>query len=131
MTERPLPGLPRVAAAADRAGEAAITRYAPERVVVRAHARRPSLLVLGDTYFAGLAATVDGHDAPIHRVDDFPRGAIVPAGAHTVEFRYGPRPSSGAVVSLLTLLALVATAVVGLRAGRARRSRPGRAAPAG
>ena len=95
-------------------------------------ATRPSLLVLGDSFFPGWTATVDGRDAPIHRVDDLFRGVQLPAGAHTVEFRYRPATFKiGAVVSLLTLLALVATAVVGLRAGRARRSRPGRAAPAG
>ena len=43
-------------AAADRAGEAAITRYEPERVVVRARGERPSLLVLGDSFFPGWTA---------------------------------------------------------------------------
>jgi hypothetical protein len=132
ITERRLPGMPEARGAAGRGGggTARITRYEDERVVVRARAPRPGLLVLGDTHFPGWEATVDGREAPIERVDYLFRGVRLPAGVHTVEFRY--RPLSwriGWIVSLVALLGLALAAVAGVV--RARRGRGGPRAPLG
>jgi hypothetical protein len=100
-------------------GSARITAYEDERVVVRAQARRPGILVLGDTHFPGWKATVDGREAPIERVDYVFRGVKVGAGAHTVEFRYEPLSwRAGWITSLLSLLALAGVVVVGRRRAR-------------
>jgi hypothetical protein len=104
-------------------GTARITTYEDERVVVTARARRPGILVLGDTYFPGWKATVDGREAPIERVDYVFRGVKLGAGAHTVEFRYEPLSwRAGWITSLLSLLALAAAVIVGRR--RARGANP-------
>ena len=94
------------------AGEARIVRDDPERVVVRADTRGGhSLVVLADTYYPGWKATVDGEDTEIVRTQHLLRGVVVPAGTHTVEFRYVPWSwRVGWIVSLLTAMALAGVA---------------------
>jgi uncharacterized membrane protein YfhO len=117
LTEKRLPGLPESAAAPG--GSARIVSYKPERVVVRANSARSGLLVLGDNWFPGWKATVDGKDVPIERVDYVYRGVRVGPGAHRVEFRYEPASwRIGWIMSLLALAGLAVVVVVGLRRRR-------------
>jgi Bacterial membrane protein YfhO len=100
-------------------GEARITDYEAERVVVETDADRRALLVLTDNWYPGWKATVDGEDAPIERVDYLIRGVAVPAGAHLVEFRYEPASwRAGWIVSTLALLTILAAAAIGWRRWR-------------
>lgn len=88
----------------------------PERVVVRAEATAPALLVLTDTYFPGWEATVDGVPAPIVRANGAHRAIAIAPGAHEVELRY--RPASlrrGALVSAGSVFLLTALAGVAAR----------------
>jgi hypothetical protein len=97
-------------------GWASITSYAPERVVVRAGARRTSLLVLTDSWFPGWRAELDGRPAEVYRVNYLLRGVRLPAGTSEVTFTY--RPTSyrlGWVTSLVAFLAILAAAFFGWR----------------
>jgi Bacterial membrane protein YfhO len=122
VTEERLPGVPVTDAAgrgARPAGTARILSYEPERVVVRAAADRDGVLVLGDTYFPGWKATVDGRSAPVTQVDYVLRGVHVGPGTHTVEFSYEPLSwRIGWIVSLVSALGLAAAAAVGWRRRR-------------
>ena len=72
--------------------------------------------MLTDSWAPGWKAKVDGEDADVQRVDYLIRGVAVPAGEHTVEFRYEPAVWTwGWIISLVTLLALAAAALVGWR----------------
>jgi hypothetical protein len=94
------------------AGDAAIERYEPERVVARTRADTASVLVLSDAWFPGWSVTVDGEDAALLRVDHALRGVALPAGDHTVEFRFQPRALvAGGLVTAVSLLMLVALAL--------------------
>jgi hypothetical protein len=118
VTERRLPGLSE--GPAPSPGEARISTYEPERVVVETRARRPAELVLTDVSFVGWNATVDGRDVPLDRVDYLFRGVRVPAGAHTVELRYEPASwRIGLAVSGVALVVLVGLVAIGLRQRRA------------
>jgi hypothetical protein len=123
ITERRIPGIADLRAApagTSPAGTSVVEHDGRERVVVRAEARRPALLVLGDTWYPGWKATVDGVEAPIRRVDYVLRGVRVPSGAHRVEFRYEPLSwRVGWIASLLALAGVALAAVVGLRRARA------------
>jgi hypothetical protein len=121
ITEQQIGGLPD-GAGATGAGTARIVRDDPERVVVNASSPGDGLVVLGDTYFPGWKATVDGEEAPIDRVDYLFRGVRVGAGEHTVEFRYQPLSwTAGWIVSVVALAGLVVAIAVGVR--RRRRGR--------
>jgi Bacterial membrane protein YfhO len=103
VTERRLPGL----AAAGPAGRAAIAAYQPDRVVVRVRATRPALLVLGDTWYPGWRAEVDGKPVRVERVNYVMRGIRVAAGTHDVELRFAPPAFRvGWIISLVAALAL-------------------------
>jgi Bacterial membrane protein YfhO len=118
VTPTPLPGL-RDGTGSGPAGNAHVTVYEPERVVVEATARRPAELVLTDLHYPGWKVTLDGEPADMHRVNYLLRGASLPTGSHRVEFRYEPTSYRiGWIVSLVALLALLGTVAYGLRRRR-------------
>ena len=129
VTEDRLPGLPQLAAASANAGrgDARIVRYEPERVVVRARSPGAGMLVLGDNYFPGWNAKVDGRPVPVERVDYVFRGVRLGPGAHTVEFRYEPLSwRIGWIVTLVSLAALALALAVGWRRRRRLAAQPPR-----
>lgn len=115
------------------AGTATIEHYAADRVEISADATRAGTLVLGDVWFPGWQATVDGHPNDVERVDYLFRGVRVGPGRHRVVFSY--RPASWRVslaITTVALLALVAGGVF-LVTGRRRRRKGStlRATPSG
>jgi hypothetical protein len=91
------------------ATRAAIADYGPQRVVIQATAEAPGLLLLGDLYYPGWQAWVDGVPVPIVEANYVWRGVPLTAGSHVVVFALRPR-------SLLYGLALSALALSGLAA---------------
>jgi hypothetical protein len=92
-----------------RAGTAVIERYAPEEVRVRVESPQPAVLILLDAFDQGWTATLEsGLELPILRANALVRAVVVPAGDHTVTFRYEtPLLRVGAAASLAgTLLCL-------------------------
>lgn len=75
---------------ADPSGTATITRELPEMVEVRTESNAPAYLVLADTFDPGWSATVDGRTVPIRPAYVAFRAVYIPAGTHTVLFRYQP-----------------------------------------
>jgi hypothetical protein len=92
----------------EEVGSAHITARERDRVVVRASAASPAVLVLTDPYFPGWTAHVDGRVVPIIRADSLFRGVLVPSGDHEVTFAYEPEPVAiGAAATVGTALVLV------------------------
>jgi hypothetical protein len=123
VTESALPGLPQATRSAPPAGASAqLTHYGAEKIVISAHATAPSLVVLTDDFYPGWTATVDGHTAPIQRVDYTLRGVAVGPGHHTIVMRYQPTSwTIGLIITLLSLAAVlgaVGYGVVTRRRGR-------------
>ncbi len=88
-------------------------KYTGSEVILNANLAAPAYLVLTDTYFPGWLAQIDGQDTPIYRANGNFRAVQVPAGEHTIRFKYSPVPFRiGSVLSLMAvigvLLALVA-----------------------
>jgi hypothetical protein len=71
-------------------GTARIVQEFPERVVVATDSATPAYLVLADTFDPGWSVTVDGRPQPIRPAYVAFRAVYLPAGAHTVDFRYRP-----------------------------------------
>lgn len=96
-------------------GAARVESYAPEEVVVAAHAPEPGAwVVLADVDFPGWTAEVDGAPAPIARADALFRAVWLRPGPHRVVFRYAPR--SFVRGAWLTLAGAVACAGLALAA---------------
>lgn len=73
-------------------GEAVVTRYEGERISLTARSSTNALLVLGEKYYRGWKATVDGKPVDIHVVNHVLRGVYLTPGEHKVEFRFDPLP---------------------------------------
>ncbi len=106
--DQPLPAATPLA----RDDHVTIAQYAPEAVLLNTDSPAASVLILADQAFPGWEATVDGHPTPILTADHLLRGVYLPAGAHSVQFRYRPVGFAwGAVITAgtgLGLLGLVA-----------------------
>jgi hypothetical protein len=108
------PDLPTTAPRAAQAAQ--IVDEGSQRVVVRATAQAPAVLVLTDQYDPGWEARVDGVVTSIVRVNTILRGVPLAPGEHEVVFEFRP-PALwiGAALSLLGLLFAAALAVFSLR----------------
>ena len=92
-----------------------VERYRPEEVVVRTAAPYAGILVLGDTFYPGWRAEVDGVDVRILRANLSQRAVPLEAGTHEVRFVFrSPAVGRGLLISLVSGLALAA-ALVGTR----------------
>lgn len=84
-----------------------------ERTEVRIQTEQMTdgFLVLRDVFLKGWIATVDSRPTDIYRVDGIFRGVFVPAGTHTVIFKYKPLWIKKAIyiesISLVVLLLLL------------------------
>ncbi len=72
------------------AGEASIVSHAPKQVVVKTKSAAAGVLLLNDRWHPDWKVTVDGQPASLLRANFIMRGVAVPAGEHTVEFRFEP-----------------------------------------
>ncbi len=104
---------PKWNAPAEAAGQARVTRYEAERIDVDAAVKLNSMLVLGEKYYKGWKATVDGKAAEIYPVDHVLRGIYLTPGSHKVEFVFDPTP-----FKVGKYLTLVSFAIFALFLGR-------------
>jgi hypothetical protein len=74
------------------AGSARLETYETNRITVIASATANALLVLGEKYYRGWYAKVDGNPAVIYPVDHVLRGVYLVPGIHKVEFVFDPLP---------------------------------------
>jgi hypothetical protein len=100
MRAAPPIALPAAAPAGDRLG---LTRPAPGQLVLRAQTGAGALLVLGEVFYPGWQATVDGRPAALLSADGILLALALPAGDHQVELTFAPDLFTiGAVVSALS-----------------------------
>ena len=90
--------------------EVRVLERGKNRTLIQTRMACRGMLIVGDTWFHGWQARVDGRTEPIYEAYGFLRGVVVEAGEHKVELRY--RPSSVIVGGTLTGLGLVAVAVL-------------------
>jgi uncharacterized membrane protein YfhO len=81
-----------------------IVSYASNRIMIEANLNHPGLLVLGDAYYPGWKAFVDGRETTIYKANYVMRAVKLPKGRHSVEFYYDPASFKvGALISVLAL----------------------------
>ncbi len=100
----------------DQNGEITLTEYQPNYLKFSANAASEQLAVFSDIYYdKGWNAFVDGEIVPHFRVNYILRALVLPAGEHTVEFKFQPKSyytgnKISFASSLLLILAIVSYA---------------------
>ncbi|MBM3875242.1 MAG: YfhO family protein [Verrucomicrobia bacterium] len=84
-------------------GEVKFVSYAPKRITLAASAPGPRVLLLNDRHDPNWTVRVDGQPAPLLRCNYIMRGVALPAGEHTIEFRFEP-PRQGLMLSMAGLV---------------------------
>ena len=83
---------------------ATITQYSANHLSLAAEAQADGILVLTDTYFPGWRVWVDGVERPVLQANYRFRGVTLPAGRHSIEFKYDSQSFElSADISLATL----------------------------
>ncbi len=83
-------------------GQATLTVWSPNRLVVEVTLPADGLVVISEAWDPGWRATVDGKAAPVEVALEALQGVPVPAGVHVVELVYQPWPvGAGLAVSAL------------------------------
>lgn len=101
--------LPEWQGASNADAQVQIVNERTKRIVVQVESDEPGWLRLADVWYPGWKASIDGTDVPIFKADFLFRAVQLPAGNHTVEFRYEPDSFRlGAVITGLGLLVLAA-----------------------
>jgi len=94
----------------------ALTSDRANAVTIRTYSTHSSLLVLSEIYYpAGWKAFVDGNETEIYKTNYILRSVIVPAGTHTIEFRFEPKSyERGYLVSNISWAAAVVLLFIGI-----------------
>jgi len=101
----------------DSASKITLIKYVPNHLTYQTHTAREQLAVFSEIYYAaGWQASIDGKDVPHFRANYILRAMVVPAGDHTIEFRFEPksfeRVENMSMVALIGLILLIVGAVV-------------------
>lgn len=84
--------------------EVKISHYSPLEVIIEVELAKNGFLVLGDTYYPGWKAFIDGKLTKIYRANYLQRAILVKEGKHKIRFIYAPITFKiGAVISFITL----------------------------
>jgi uncharacterized membrane protein YfhO len=89
-------------------------------LTIQADMKCQGMVVIGDSYFPGWQATVDGKPVEIYEAYAAVRGVVVDAGRHEIEMKY--RPRSAYLGLLMTALGLLGLFAVELWSRRRERS---------
>lgn len=100
-------------------GNAQVTRYEGEQIDLTVNNNANALLVLGEKFYRGWRAIVDGNPAAIERVDYILRGVYLPPGKHNVTFVFDPLPFK--IGKWLTLTSFMLFAIMLVREWLLRR----------
>jgi hypothetical protein len=88
LLSAPLPEAEPNATTNRNAGSVEFWSYSPKTIELATQSSSPAVLLLNDKYDEHWRVTVDGQPAPLLRCNFIMRGVYVPAGAHTVVFRF-------------------------------------------
>lgn len=90
------------------------TVYKPNELHYKAISRNGGLAVFSEIYFPwGWTATVDGKEVPVGRVNYVLRALQLPAGEHTVVFRFDPQSVHATETVAYASVALIYLALIG------------------
>ncbi|MES2544754.1 MAG: YfhO family protein [Bacteroidota bacterium] len=99
--------------AKDTTAKITITKYKPNTIVYNSSNSNSGFAVFSEMYYKnGWIATIDGKEATILKVDYVLRGLQIPAGKHTIEFKFEPQViKTGGRIALFTTIAILLLAI--------------------
>jgi len=97
----------------DQSGSITLTEYQPNYLKYESQADSEQLTVFSEIYYdKGWKAFIDGEEVSHFRVNYVLRAMIVPAGEHTIEFKFEPRSYYlGNKISLASSILLILIAL--------------------
>lgn len=90
--------------------------YKPNHLKYVSNNSKNGFGVFSEMYYEkGWIATIDGKDAEIYNVDYVLRGLQIPAGKHTIEFKFEPQVvKTGSTIALISTLLMLLTIGLGI-----------------
>ena len=90
----------------------AILEYSPNSVTIKATLLADGYLVLGDTFYPGWNAYVDGKKSRVLKTNYILRSVFLEKGEHTVKFIYEPKSFSiGMIITLTSIVILIPVSI--------------------
>ena len=97
-------------------GALTLTSYEANALTFEAEAEAERVAVFSDIYYPGWQCTIDGQPADVLRADYVLRAVVIPAGKHTVAFRFDPQSlhttEAIAYISLILLALLFVSLLI-------------------
>ncbi len=92
-------------------GSIKLTDYKPDHLIYASNSTSDQLAVFSEVWYGpnkGWQAYIDGNPVDHIRVNYILRGLIIPAGQHTIEFKFNPRSYAiGSMISLICSLLII------------------------
>lgn len=87
--------------ASDTAASVSVTGKSNHLLALKTTSTQSGFMVVGEVFYPEWHAFIDGKEVEIHKTNYLLRGVVVPAGTHTVEFRFAsPAFESGRTISI-------------------------------
>jgi len=95
--------------AIDSTANIRVTQYHPNHLKYTSNNTNNGFAVFSEMYYKnGWKATIDGKEVPILRVDYTLRGLEIPAGKHTIEFKFEPQVvKTGSMIALVSSIGII------------------------
>jgi hypothetical protein len=93
-----------------------LIEYKPNHLKYKSNNSNKGLAVFSEMYYEhGWNATIDGKETPIYRVNYALRGLDVPAGKHTIEFKFEPQVvKTGSTIVLFSSIGMLLLLIGGI-----------------
>jgi hypothetical protein len=102
--------------------------YKPNHIIYTSNNKNNGFAVFSETYYKnGWKATIDGKETKIFNVDYVLRGIQIPAGKHTIEFKFAPQVvKTGSIIALLSSIVMLLVIIGGVYFDNRKKSKENR-----
>jgi hypothetical protein len=116
LTTNPISKLTNTEFKKDSLASIKLDLYKPNHLKYTSNNSNEGFVVFSEMYYKnGWKATIDGKESPIYNVNYVLRGLQVPAGKHTIEFKFEPEVvKTGSTIALMSSIGMILLLIGGL-----------------
>ena len=116
LTTNPISKLTNTEFKKDSLASIKLDLYKPNHLKYISNNSNEGFAVFSEMYYKnGWKATIDGKESPIYNVNYVLRGLQVPAGKHTIEFKFDPEViKTGSTIALMSSIGMILLVIGGL-----------------